>query len=262
MCLVTFMKDVHPDYPLILIANRDELYSRPAAALHRWTDEPTVTAGLDLKEKGTWLGYTNDGRFIAVLNYPFTDWTPAKKESRSRGQLLRDYLTHDVSIEEFDHYLEETRHEYNGYHLLYGSFNDLRYYSNVENQFHTFKSGIHCLANTLDDLSKHRKDRSTELLAKYVDEKTGEIDLEELTALMQDNVPSDSLEDFPEELDVEMAKQNSPIFIKGEDFGTVGTTAILVDKKGHISVREVKYDQEGITEVTTKEQDLNLKMTK
>ncbi|MEY8292078.1 NRDE family protein [Carnobacteriaceae bacterium 52-44] len=259
MCLVTFMKDVHPDYPLILIANRDELYNRPAAALHRWTDAPTVTAGLDLKEKGTWLGYTNDGKFIAVLNYPFTEWKPKKTTPRSRGQLLRDYLTKDILLDDFDQYLQDSRFDYNGYHLLYGSFNDLRYYSNVDDQFHTFESGIHCLANTKDDLSNHRRDRSTDLLARYVDEHTGELKLEELTALMQDDVKAETLEDYPKELDREMAEQNTSIFIHGDEFGTVGTTAILVDKNNHVHVREVKYDQEGITEVTTKEQHLNLK---
>ena len=259
MCLVTFMKDVHPDYPLILIANRDELYNRPAAALHRWTDVPTVTAGLDLKEKGTWLGYTNDGKFIAILNYPFTEWQPKKTTPRSRGQLLRDYLTKDILLDDFDQYLQDSRFDYNGYHLLYGTFNDLRYYSNVDDQFHTFKSGIHCLANTKDDLSNHRRDRSTDLLVQYVDEHTGELKLEELTALMQDDVKAEMLEDYPKELDREMAEQNTSIFIHGDEFGTVGTTAILVDKNNHVHVREVKYDQEGITEVTTKEQHLNLK---
>lgn len=259
MCLVTFIKDAHPKYPLILVANRDELYNRPATALHRWSDEPTVTAGIDLKEKGTWLGYTNSGKLIAVLNYPFTNWEPNTDQPRSRGQLLRDYLTSDISIEAFNQYLQEKRSEYNGYHLLYGTLNDLRYYSNVENKFHTFESGLHCLANTMDDLSNHRKDRSSNLLTQYVNEKTGELDLNELIALMQDKKLSEFIEDYPDELDYDSAKQNSSIFIQGEDFGTVGTTAILFDKEGTIHVREVKYDQKGITETTTKEQKLHLR---
>ena len=257
MCLVTFMKDVHPDYPLILVANRDELYDRPAAAIHRWLDEPKVTAGIDLKERGTWLGFTNEGKFISILNYPFTDWKPSLEIPRSRGKLLRDYLTKDFTIEEFSLYLRKNRKHYNGYHLLYGTFEDLRYYTNVDDVFHTFSSGIHCLANTKDDLSNHRKDRSQELLAQYVNSTTGELKLEELTALMSDDLVSESLSDIPKEIDLEMAKQNSSIFIHGDEFGTVGTTVILIDKKGSLSVREVKYDQKGITEVTEKEQSIH-----
>lgn len=261
MCLVTFMKDAHPDYPFILVANRDERYDRPAAAIHQWADEPMVTAGLDLKEKGTWLGYTNEGKFIAVLNHPFTDWKPKMATPRSRGQLLRDYLTKDILIDDFNQTLRTTRFDYNGYHLLYGTFNDLRYYSNVQDKFHTFKAGIHCLANTTDDLSKHRKDRSSERLAQYVYTNKEKLDLKELTRLMQDNKKAEIIKDYPKELDYEMAKQNTPVFIQGSEFGTVGTTAILVDKKGYVHVREVKYDQKGITEMTTKEQQLNHKLT-
>lgn len=257
MCLVTFIKDGHPDYPLILVANRDELYERPAAAIHQWTDEPSVTAGVDLKEYGTWLGYTNNGRFITILNHPFTGWTPELDPPRSRGQLLRDYLTREISTSDFEKQLRESRTDYNGYHLLFGTFDELKYYSNVEDILQPFESGVHCLANTMDDLSNHRRDRSAELLATYVDEKTGELKLEELTALLEDKQLSETMEDYPEELDYEVAKNNSSVFIQGEEFGTVGTTAILVGNDGRVKVREVRYNQSGITEVTEKEQQLN-----
>jgi len=255
------MKNAHPDYPFILVANRDELYSRPAAPIQRWTDEPTVIAGIDLEEKGTWLGYTDKGKFIAVLNHPFTGWEPKRETPRSRGQLLRDYLTQEIPIKAFNHKLQTTRTDYQGYHLLYGTFNHLHYYSNVNNQFHTFPSGLHCLANTTDDLSKHRKDRSSERLAQYVAANKEKLNLEELTQLMQDRKRATTIKEYPKELNYETVQQNTPIFIQGEEFGTVGTTAILVDKQGNVQVREVKYDQNGITQVTTKEQTLNIQFS-
>lgn len=252
MCLVTFIMDGHPDYPLILVANRDEMYNRPASPIHEWEDYPGVTAGVDLKEYGTWLGYTNEGKFITVLNHPFVEWAPTIDPPRSRGKLLRDYLTNDFTMEEFKIYLHENRKEYNGFHLLFGTFNDLTYYSNVQDAFKTFESGIHCLANTFDDLSQHRKDRSVDLLSQYVDSKSGDLDLEELTTILLDKQFANKLEDFPEELDPELAKSQTAIFIQGEEFGTVGTTAILVNKEGQVNVREVKYDQNGITQITEK----------
>src|SRR5699024_11039219 len=96
------------------------------------------------------------------------------------------YLTQEIPIKAFNHKLQTTRTDYQGYHLLYGTFNHLHYYSNVNNQFHTFPSGLHCLANTTDDLSKHRKDRSSERLAQYVAANKEKLNLEELTQLMQD----------------------------------------------------------------------------
>lgn len=258
MCLVTFLKDAHPDYPFVMLANRDELYDRPSAAIHRWPEYPQVTAGVDLKEYGTWLGYTDDGRFIAVLNHPFVKWEPTIDPPRSRGQLLKDYLTGDYSVDEFEAYIQKKRTEYNGYHLVYGTFEDLRYYSNVEDTQSTFEKGFYCLANTNDDMSNHRVDRSHELLEQYMNEYTGEFTLESLTKYFIDKEVASDLETYPKELDYEMAQNNSSIFIEGEEFGTVGTTAIVLQKDGTLQVREVKYDREGITEITEKQQKLKI----
>lgn len=258
MCLVTFIKNAHPVYPLILLANRDELYDRPAAPIHRWTEYPNVTAGMDLKEYGTWLGYTDKGRIIVVLNHPFQDWEPSLEPPRSRGKLLKDYLTKDFTIEDFEQYLREKRTEYNGYHLLYGTFDDLRYYSNIEDRFQTFDKGLYCLANTKDDLSNHRVDRSSDILQQFVDTQTGEINPEELTAFFMDKEVTEKMENYPKELDREMAINNSSIFIEGEDFGTVGTTALLVKNDGTVHVREVTYDRGGINEVSEIKQKVSL----
>ena len=46
MCLIVFAWQSHPDFPLIVAANRDEFLGRPAAPAHWWTDAP------DLLESG------------------------------------------------------------------------------------------------------------------------------------------------------------------------------------------------------------------
>lgn len=258
MCLVTFMKDMDPEYPLIFVANRDEMYDRPAVPIHRWVENPQVTAGVDLKAGGTWLGYTKQGKFIAVLNYPFTNWTPATEKPRSRGQLLKDYLTKDISIADFEDYLQKNRKEYNGYHLIFGDLNELKYYSNVTDDLYKFGEGLHVLSNTTDDLSKHRKQHSGELLKKYVKTNHNHLTLDKMIEIMQDRQPAERMEDYPKVLDKVTAKQNSSIFIQGNEFGTVGTTAILLNEKGEIHVREVKYNRKKITEETTLKQQLNI----
>ena len=43
-------------YKLIVVANRDEFYDRPAKPAHFWEDEPDILAGRDLLQMGTWLG--------------------------------------------------------------------------------------------------------------------------------------------------------------------------------------------------------------
>jgi uncharacterized protein with NRDE domain len=68
MCLILVAWQVHPDYPLVVAANRDEFYQRPSAAAARWSEDPRVLAGRDLEAGGTWLGVRDDGRFAAVTN--------------------------------------------------------------------------------------------------------------------------------------------------------------------------------------------------
>ncbi|MEE9254880.1 MAG: NRDE family protein, partial [Pseudomonadales bacterium] len=69
MCLIILAIEASSDYPLIVAANRDEFHERPTAGAHFWGDHSQLLAGRDLKEGGTWMGITRDGRFAAVTNF-------------------------------------------------------------------------------------------------------------------------------------------------------------------------------------------------
>ncbi len=77
MCLILFAYRVRADAPLIVAANRDEFYARPAALAQHWSDAPHVFAGRDLTAGGTWLGVSTTGRFAAVTNFSETPEGPA-----------------------------------------------------------------------------------------------------------------------------------------------------------------------------------------
>ena len=50
----------HPDYPLVVAANRDEFFARRTAVADFWSDAPHVLAGRDLEAGGTWpVSYTH-----------------------------------------------------------------------------------------------------------------------------------------------------------------------------------------------------------
>src|SRR5919107_2356449 len=91
MCLILLALDTHPDYGLVLAANRDEFYDRPTAPSAYWEDAPDVLAGRDLRAGGTWLGLDRRGRLAAVTNY--RQGRRAAPAPRSRGHLVGDYLT-------------------------------------------------------------------------------------------------------------------------------------------------------------------------
>lgn len=67
MCLAAFSLGQHPRYPLVLLANRDEAFARPAAPL-AWWDEAPVLGGRDAQAGGAWLLLDRGGRVALVTN--------------------------------------------------------------------------------------------------------------------------------------------------------------------------------------------------
>ena len=91
MCLILVAWRVHPDYPLVVAANRDEFFARPTAPAAFWKDAPQVLAGRDQEAGGTWMGITRGRRFAALTN--FRDPAQMRKDAPSRGRLVADFLT-------------------------------------------------------------------------------------------------------------------------------------------------------------------------
>ena len=89
MCLIVLAWRAHPDYPLIVAANRDEFHARPAAPAAFWDDHPQILAGRDLEARGTWMGVSRSGRFAAVTNYRGAHEPRAVE---SRGALVTRFL--------------------------------------------------------------------------------------------------------------------------------------------------------------------------
>lgn len=69
MCLICWREGNHEYYPFVMVANRDEYYSRETTQAHWWTDNPNILAGRDLRKGGTWFGISKQGRFAALTNY-------------------------------------------------------------------------------------------------------------------------------------------------------------------------------------------------
>src|SRR5262245_36752984 len=90
MCLIFLSLNNHPTYKLIVVANRDEFYSRKTTPAQFWDDHPQILGGRDLEAHGTWMAMTKSGRISMVTNY--RDLKNLKQQAPSRGQLVSDYL--------------------------------------------------------------------------------------------------------------------------------------------------------------------------
>ncbi len=147
MCLILLAYAVHPHYPLILAANRDEFHDRPTAVLDFWTENGDLLAGRDLQAGGTWFGINRSGRWAAVTNYR----APAERRSgaSSRGKLVCDYLGGEDGAERYLRNLAAASDHYNGFNLLLGDHRGVYHYSNRDGQVTALEPGIHGLSNHL-----------------------------------------------------------------------------------------------------------------
>lgn len=242
MCLITFRYDPKSEYPFVLIANRDESYRRASAAIHRWKDIPTIIGGRDFKAGGTWLAFNESGKFAAITNQPFTDHSTM--EPSSRGALITDYLTNDMSTLEYAEQLRQHRFNYEGYQLLFGRLDNLYVYNNVTDHIIQVGHPLHSISNTQDDLSCYRQEKSEKELEELLTD-TNNVSLDDLIQLFQDQEVNPNFEHYPMHLDKEYARAASSIFIRQDDiFGTVSTTAILVNRRSEVTMKEVKYNPE------------------
>src|SRR5262245_15781931 len=89
MCLLVLMSRMVEDAPLIVGANREELYDRGGEPPQLLVGPGAAVGGRDPVGGGTWLGVNARGVLVAVTNRPKSE-LPA--QPRSRGLLARDLL--------------------------------------------------------------------------------------------------------------------------------------------------------------------------
>jgi uncharacterized protein with NRDE domain len=227
MCLIVLAYRVHPRFPLIVAANRDEFLDRPTESAHFWKDAPHILAGRDQRAGGTWLGITRTGRFAAITNY--RDLRMVFPPGPSRGLLVKEALERDID--------PMATTAYAGFNLIYGRISDLRYHNNIEGTDQALSSGIHGLSNHFLDtpwpkVVKARREMELLLSAPEAELTKGLFEL-----LADDAVaPHASLPDTG--LPPEMERAASSIFIRTPGYGTRCSTVVLVDADGKVRFEE------------------------
>ncbi len=168
MCLLIFALNYHPDYKLVLLANRDEFYARPTAKAHEWDCAGKVIAGKDLQAGGTWLGIDKKGRFSAITNY--RDPKNIKTEAPSRGELVQNYLLSQTDPLKYMFQVQFKAQNFNGFNLLVGNREDIFYYSNYAKSIQKIGDGIHGLSNHLLNTYWYKVGLGKEKLENYLNQ--------------------------------------------------------------------------------------------
>jgi uncharacterized protein with NRDE domain len=231
MCLIVFAYRCHPRYRLVVAANRDEFYRRPTAPAAFWPECPQVLAGRDLEQGGTWLGVTRGGRIAALTNY--RDPAANRADARSRGALVRDYLGGGVGPAAFAEQAAAAGRDYNGFNLLAGDGESLRYCSNRDGAAYEVPPGVHGLSNHLLDTPWPKVARAKTALAACLEGREETL-AARLFALLADAVPAAD-EDLPDTgVGLAWERTLSPIFIASPDYGTRSSTVVLAGYDGRV----------------------------
>jgi uncharacterized protein with NRDE domain len=235
MCLILFAYRQHADYPLVVIANRDEYYARPTRDAH-WWDDADIFAGRDLEAGGTWLGINHHGHFAAVTNVREPGgMNPGKI---SRGELTRNYLSANQSAEEYLQQLSTHDQDYAGFNLLLADQLGLWFYSNRDHGIRQIEPGIYGISNGgFDEPWPKLNSGKSELSALLA----GSIDTAELMAILTDHEIAEDHELPTTGVPLDIERLLSSRFIRSPDYGTRACSVVTIDARQRVSFSEQNF---------------------
>jgi uncharacterized protein with NRDE domain len=120
MCLIALALGMHPDFPLVIAANRDEFFDRPTAPLSEWRSDAgtAIVGGRDLRGGGAAMALTRNGRIAMLTNV--RDPLDTRSYTRSRGELVLSWLESDLP---FEAWLGQTQAvDFAGFNLILGDY--------------------------------------------------------------------------------------------------------------------------------------------
>ncbi len=237
MCLILFHFDPDSPQPLMVAANRDEFYARPALAAHYWDDNPAIFAGRDLTAGGSWLGINRNGRFAALTNFSAGD--EPRDYPASRGELVANFLTSSDSA--MDYIKDLTGDRYAGFNLLIYDGTELHYTNNKGFPNQQIDAGTYGLSNAEFNTTWPKVIDGAESLSRTLTNSRPDAasqsapkspSIPDLLAVLGDTTPP-SDDRIPtrshlEETPIETRRALAARFIAGDDYGTRAMTLVTV----------------------------------
>lgn len=283
MCLILFAWNSHPDYSLVVAANRDEFYERDTDGVSWWSEHPHILAGRDradvLGSPGTWLGFTKTGKFAALTNVR----APSEKNpnARTRGELSLMYLTSKDRPTDFIQTHSKRFSQYNGFNLLMADLSDptnaeMHWVSNrmIMGQNvrprkvfpkNALEPGIYGLSNAMLDTPWPKVNHRVAAFAQTLAMDQGQLkNADPYLKLLADNRQASDHELPNTGVSKDWEKALSSAFIKTPAYGTRASTVLRVRKDGQFELIERRFDLSGtvghdvVTGVLSSSSDSNL----
>jgi uncharacterized protein with NRDE domain len=232
MCTIVALHGMRPDLPLVIAANRDEAYARPATGAIQLA--PGIVGGRDTLAGGTWMGVTRTGLVVGVTNQ--RTGKPPAPDKQSRGALVMAALAAG-SLSDVRALLTATdARRYNPFNLLIGDGSELlvAYARDDVAEIHleTLAPGLWVLANDRIDSPEYPKTlRADALVRPYLTAPWPELSSALRTMLADHTLPELSAvpppgpdSPFPHEL----LRQLQALCIHTETYGTRSSSIVAV----------------------------------
>ena len=236
VCLIGFRWAPGTAEPLLLLANRDERYDRPAAPLGWWPGG-RILAGRDLRAGGTWLGVSPDGRCAVLTNFRRPGLP--HPEAPSRGRLPVRFLEGDRPAGVFLEVLRGEAGRYNPFNLLVFDGQDLLGYQSRDGRMIAFDAGLHLLSNGDFDEPWPKAEALRERLAG-----ADPGDEAALLTLLEDDRPFEDARLPRTGVPLDWERALSPIFVRTPAYGTRASTLVRIGRET-VSVTERRFGAGG-----------------
>jgi uncharacterized protein with NRDE domain len=227
MCILFIAINQHPKFPLIIAANRDEFHVRPTTNSAFWNNQTDILAGRDEEAGGTWMGVNKNGSIAALTNIRAPDKDIPNPVTR--GELVMNFLKGSSKQQKkYAKTLADSKAQYNGYNLLFGTLEQLYVYNNHEDTCVQLEDGVFGLSNASLNSPWPKISTGRDALAKYC-QHADVLDTEHLFELLRNNKPAEDSMLPKTGVPIEWERRLSSIFIQSPEYGTRSSTVLLVD---------------------------------
>jgi uncharacterized protein with NRDE domain len=246
MCVVALAWNAHPRWRLLLAGNRDEFHARPTAGLARWPDSGLI-AGRDLQSGGTWVGLDRRGRVAVVTNV--RDGLAQPHVGPSRGALPVGFLDGVADAADETAELLARAEEFAPFNLVLADAGGCWHVGNHPVRREPLAAGVHAISNGAIDAPWPKTGYLAAALRSWIDARSD--DLQPLwTALADERTAPDA--ELPDTgVGIELERRLSPVFIRGDAYGTRASTIIAIDHDGHGFIVERRFGPNGVFEGET-----------